>query len=270
MENAKKKLVVTAVYVALVLLVVKLAQTFVQPLFANYFVAGLVLQILFAVLAVVGAVWFGQTDGMKLQTKGFREGMLAGLAFLIVFPLVLVGSLAGKSTVVTEPAGNVVLFLLKMLLVGVAEEVLFRTVLQNAALEVTGEDSVADARKGILLAGLVFGLVHLTNMFTGVTVIGTVVQAVMAIPMGVVLGVIYFRSCNNVLPVVLIHAVIDAVSFITSGALSGTNLNDAISSVSMNGGPLGKAAGFLAYTALAMFLMRKTKMEKAIEARKAI
>lgn len=269
MNDPKKKLVFNAIYIALVLLVIKLAQTFIMPLFANPFVGSLVIQILFAVLAVGGAVLFGKTDGMKLQAKGFGAGMRAGLAFLIVYPFILVGSLVTKRAVVTEPVGNIVLFVLKMLLIGVAEEGIFRAVLQNVALEVTGEDTASSARKGILLAGLVFGLVHLTNMFTGVSVAGTVAQAVMAIPLGFVLGAIYFRSCNNILPVLLIHALVDGVSFVTSGALSGTSLNDAITDVSTGGGPVSKAASFLGFLALALFLMRKKPMEKAIAARNA-
>ena len=268
-NHPKKKLLLTAVYVALVLVVIKLAQSFVMPMFANPFVGSLVVQILFSVLAVVGAILFGQTYGIQLRVKGFREGMQAGLLFLIAFPIILAGSLAFKRAVVTESAGNVVLFVIKMLLIGVAEEILFRAVLQNTALEVTGEDSVADARKGILLAGLIFGLVHLTNMFTGVTVMGAVIQALLAIPAGVVLGIIYFRSCRNILPVILIHALLDGVSFVTSGALNGTTLNDAISNESTIGGPIGKAGTFLFYAALALLLMRKSKMEKVIEARKA-
>lgn len=268
MNDPKKKLLYTALYIALVLVIIKLAQTFIEPLFANRFVGGLLVQILFSVLSVVGAVLFGEVDGLKLRGKGLGDGMMAGLAFLIIFPLMMIASLVAKRTVVTEPTGNIVLFLLKMLLIGVAEEVLFRGVLQNAALEVTGEDSPAAARKGVLLAGAVFGLVHLTNMFTGVSVVGTVVQAVMAIPMGFVLGAIYFRSCNNILPVVLIHALVDGVSFASTGALSGTSLNDAITGLGTEGGPLGKAGSLLFYVALALFLMRRSKMEKAIAARK--
>lgn len=268
MNEPKKKLLFVAIYVALVLVVIKLVESFIAPMFANAFVGGLVNQIIFAVLAVVGAVLFGKTDGLKPRAKGFREGMLAGLIFITVFPLQLAASLALKRTVITEPAGNVVLFVIRMLLIGVAEEVLFRTVLQNAALDVTGKDSVPSAQKGILLAGLVFGLVHLTNMFTGVTIVATVVQAVMAIPLGVVLGIIYFRSCNNILPVVLIHAVVDGVSFVSSGALSGTALNDAITDISVSSGPGAKIGTLLFYVALAAFLMRKAKMEKAIEAHK--
>lgn len=266
MKEPKKKLLFTAAYIALVLVIIKLAQTFLLPLFANSFLGSLVIQILFAVLAVAGAVLFGKTEGMKLKGKGFGEGMLAGLAFLIIYPILMVASLVSKRTMVTEPVGNIVLFVLKMLLIGVAEEGIFRGVLQNVALEVTGEDTAAAARKGILLAGLVFGLVHLTNMLTGVSVVGTVMQALMAIPMGIVLGAIYFRGCNNILPVILIHALVDGVSFVSSGALSGTTLNDAISDVSTSGGPMAKAATFLVYLALALFLMRKSKMEKAIAA----
>lgn len=149
--NTKKKLLFTAVYIALVLVVIKLAQTFVQPMFANGFVGSLAVQILFTVLAVIGAV----------------------------------------------------------------------------------------------------------------------IQAVMVIPVGIVLGAIYFRGCNNLLPVVLIHALVDAVSFIASGALSGTTLTDAISGASINGGPLAKVGTLLVYTLLSLFLMRRSKMEKAIAARRA-
>lgn len=269
MKTPKQKLLYTAIYVALSLLVIKLAQMFIAPMFANRFVASLVCQILFVVLAVAGAVIFRKTDGMKLRGKGFREGMMAGILFWTFLPVSLVATLITGQSVISEPTGNVVLFAVQMLLVGVTEEVLFRAVLQSVTLDVTGEDTVASARKGILLAGLVFGLVHLTNMFVGVSVLGTVTQAALAIPGGILFGVIYFRSCDNIVPVVIMHAIMDAVSFIGSGTLNGATMADAITDVSTGSGSFAKVSTFLGYAVLAAFLMRKSKMEKAIEARKA-
>ena len=75
-----------------------------------------------------------------------------------------------------------------MLFVGIGEELLFRGILQNAMHEYFGEDSLKKLYKAIILSSTLFGMVHLVNVFKGVTFLSAFFQALVAIPVGGDLG----------------------------------------------------------------------------------
>ena len=83
------------------------------------------------------------------------------------------------------------------LLAGVAEELLFRGVLQ------IGLGRVLSPGMGVLLAGILFGLAHCITIF----------YAVIAGAIGIYLGLIFMYS-NNLLTVITAHAVYDFIALI--------------------------------------------------------
>lgn len=80
------------------------------------------------------------------------------------------------------------------------------------------------------------------------------------------LGAIYFRG--NLMSAILIHALFDGCNFFSSGVLSGGSDSGAIDTISNKGIRDGIAAVAF-YIIVFLILTRKSKMEKAIEARKA-
>lgn len=267
MNTTKKKLLFAVGYIFIALELLRIFGRFIQPAFPDAFAGGLAYQVLFTALAAVGAVLFGKAKAMKPQLAGFGAGVKTGLAIVVVYGLILAATLITDRKTFTASGVQIGMFCTQMLLVGVSEELMFRGLLQNLALDCTGEDTAAAARKGILLSGAFFGLLHLSNILAGVTVMGAAVQAVMAVPMGVILGIIYFRGKNNLLVPILIHGLVDTTTLMSSGGLSGVSTGDVISGLGT--GIAQRALGFVMYTALALFLMRKTVMEKAIESRRA-
>lgn len=266
MKNPKKSLLLAALYVLASMTVLRLFMRF-MPDIPNAFVERIVITGFSTVLSIIGVVMFKRTAELKPKMKGLGKAFIAGFLLIALNGGYAIRYLIANSEPITAAPWEIVLFILHMLLIGISEETLYRAVLQNAALDVTGIDTPAAARKGILLGAVVFGLIHLGNIFSGVSLGSVVHQAVMAMPMGAILGAIYFRG-NNLLAVVLIHAIVDGSSYIMSDVLSGASTGAAAEEIGGKGA-LG-IVSFALFAGIALFLLRKKPMEKAIEARKAV
>lgn len=102
-----------------------------------------------------------------------------------------------------------------MFLIGWTEELIFRGVILNLFLE-----RFSKTKRGILwaviLSGVLFGAVHLTNISQGVTVTSAMIQAINAAFLGVIFGAVYARS-GNIWLVMTFHALVDFASLMGSG-----------------------------------------------------
>lgn len=98
------------------------------------------------------------------------------------------------------------------LLVGICEEFLCRGWLLNEFLERFG-----DSKKGvwysIIVSGLIFGLMHFGNMLSGQALVQTVTQVLNASVIGIVFGVIYYKT-KNIWSVIILHALWDFSLFL--------------------------------------------------------
>ena len=125
--------------------------------------------------------------------------------------------------------GNLINVIILCVFIGFAEEFLCRGWLQNEFLERFGEDRKG-VLKSILCASIVFGSMHLINVFTtsqGLAM--TIFQIINAMALGFYLGVIYYRT-KNIWSVIFLHAFYDFALFLgevnmvkdcTTGVLSG-------------------------------------------------
>ena len=68
----------------------------------------------------------------------------------------------------------------------------------------------------VILSGVLFGAVHLTNISQGVTVTSAMIQAINAAFLGVIFGAVYARS-GNIWLVMTFHALVDFASLMGSG-----------------------------------------------------
>ena len=160
-----------------------------------------------------------------------------------------------------EPIGNIVIFIGCMLLVGIAEEVLFRGLITDCILAKYGKD-----RKGVILAvavsGLIFGSAHLINIFlVDTNPAGVFIQVFQAAALGMFFGAVYMRT-HNIFAVIFLHAAMDFVSLSASGLwVSGT--------VESTIGDLGaiNLISVLAYLIPTIFIMRFSKLDEYLAER---
>lgn len=102
--------------------------------------------------------------------------------FLIILPCLIIVvnnlpaiALITKTAYVTEPIGSILLFALSCFFVGFFEEVLFRGIVLLLFLE-RCEKSVKSVFKAIIYSSLIFGFVHLFNLFSGAGIGSVVLQ----------------------------------------------------------------------------------------------
>lgn len=196
-----------------------------------------------------------QQKRLKGSLSGFFQGLSAG-GFLCVYLLFLLFSffVINISPQTLPSAGRLVLFTLTMFFIGLSEEIVFRGVIQNVLLEAFNAKRRKELYIAVFLSGMIFGSMHLTNCFAGVPFSAALIQAIVACGLGCYLSAIYLRG-NNLWSVIFFHMMIDFTGLMYSGLLGKGGVVETVSSY----GP-EKLFGFLFYTALAVFLLRKSKM----------
>ena len=195
----------------------------------------------------------GRQGLLRRRGCGFLNGLLVGM-----YPLALIGYNVYSTLLLQRPdtpllpAGRILSFLVSMMLVGVAEEFLFRGVIAETLLEHFGT-SRAGVWKACLVSGVLFGAAHLTNLF-GSAPFGVLMQCVFAASLGALFAAIYFRT-GNIWVTVFLHGAMDITSMLIGGLYGTTTVSESVS---------GYDASMLLSVAIYMipmlFLLRKKKL----------
>lgn len=203
------------------------------------------------------AVWLlartGRAGLLRRRGCGFLNGLLVGM-----YPLFFIGYTAFGALVYHRPdqpllpLPRILSFMLNMMLVGVAEEFVFRGVIAQTLLEHYGT-SRAGVWKACIVSGLLFGAAHLTNLF-GSAAFGVLMQCVFAASLGVLFAAIYFRT-GNLWVTVFLHGAMDITSMLIGGLYGTTTLAESVSGYDAT--MLFSVAIYLIPT---VFLLRKKKL----------
>ncbi|MEZ3115245.1 lysostaphin resistance A-like protein [Halobaculum sp. MBLA0147] len=189
----------------------------VAPDTAVYEVTRTVAQFVGFALACVAFLYYAEErDLVSVRRPSRREaglivGGLVGLLavqFALLFGLQALGIGTGQNRAITAAGRTPVYFLLmipvSLLVVGPAEELLFRGVVQGHVRDAVG------APGGIAFASLLFGAIHLPGVMGGLP--AQVAYVGVATVLGAILGVLYERTDNVVVPS-LTHGGYNAVLF---------------------------------------------------------
>ncbi|MCD7803907.1 MAG: CPBP family intramembrane metalloprotease [Oscillospiraceae bacterium] len=205
-------------------------------------------------VALMGYGWIWNERG-----KGLGKGFLSAGYFIVVslYSLVIyVFDIALMDSVEFNPLWQIVVFVLTVLLIGLAEETFFRGVVANLFLDKYGNDP-AGVWCATICSGMVFGLMHLSNLMSSDTV-GVLVQVVAACAMGMALTAIYYR-CRNIWVLVLVHAFVDFCGAFYSGFIAGGSLSSTISSYEPY-----QVISALPYLIVTVILLRPKKLREII------
>ena len=137
---------------------------------------------------------------------GMTRWLQNGRALLWLLPMWVLstGNLWG-GVGVRYDAITSVMAVLSFLLVGVAEEIIFRGFLFNG-MKKTGSLTVA-----IIVSAITFGMGHIVNLLTGHATAETLVQMIFAVAWGFLFTFAYLKG-GSLLPCIAIHGLIDAFS----------------------------------------------------------
>ena len=188
--------------------------------------------------------------------------VIAGLPQILLESVFLAGTVAAVFIgygAGWRPWPEILLGLLKLFRIGFMEESIFRGVIANMVGIRYGKD-LKGIWAAVIVSGLIFGAMHMSNMVSGVGFSSALAQSVIACLVGIYLTAVYFRG-GNIWIMMLIHALTDSIGlFNSSFTTMGTTDADAVNAISFRG-----AAFFLIYLVLALFLLRRSKIPEVME-----
>ena len=176
-------------------------------------------EIILLTLVLLTAVLCKQTQILHCRTKGLFKGLWSGMIF---FVLAIIGvwrftanTTAQDDTYKSTP--EILAFLLFVLLVGLAEEILFRGIIADSIFACFGKN-IRGIWLSVFLGGTLFGLSHITNILSGQSVEESIIQAICVSMTGMLLTAIYVRH-KNIFAVAILHATLDFFTMLESGLL---------------------------------------------------
>lgn len=221
----------------------------------NYYVLLLIQEAIGALLAYGLLRLTGLTKVVKNKGCGFGRGLLVGLYLLVisVYTLVVMAVMyEGDKTL--QPWYLIAAFIACMACVGITEEFIFRGVIATLLLQKFGTEKKG-VWKAVVVSGILFGLAHISNIIDA-SVLGVIIQAVIASVLGMVIAAIYFRS-GCIWVTVFLHAFIDVAAGITTGIYGNETLMDTVSSYSAV-----NLVSCVPYLIVLLVLLRKKKLEE--------
>ena len=170
----------------------------------------LLMELFYGLFALIVMLLFHNSYVFNKKHTKFKDSVKLALPMLAFSGIHLVSNALTLDGVVW---GNLINVIILCAFIGFAEEFLCRGWLQNEFLERFGEDRKG-VLKSILCASIVFGSMHLINVFTtSQGLVMTILQIINAMALGFYLGVIYYRT-KNIWSVIFLHAFYDFALFL--------------------------------------------------------
>lgn len=242
----------------------------------NGYTHQLITDLVGTILGVVLILLFGYKKVFKERKYGAGKEILTGLYPIIAgviviistlylyvvfknFPTLLQGIQGAEITYSVQPASNILIFTVTMILIGTAEEFTFRGLIANLIFDKYGKTS-----KGVwfstFMTGLIFGSIHLFNAISpDISLFSATIQAIFAGVLGMVFTVIYYRT-RNIWFLVFLHAYNNFAALFGSGVLGQGTIDSSIASYSFF-----NLIGIIPYIIVILVLLRKSKMEEILE-----
>ena len=164
------------------------------------------LQMLLGLVVISGAL-LSVIRLLGIQKElGMTRWLQNGKALLWLLPMwvLATGNLWGGAGLRYDAITSVIA-VLSFLLVGVAEEIIFRGFLFNG-MKKTGSLTAA-----VIVSAVTFGMGHIVNLLTGHATAETLAQMIFAVSWGFLFTFAYWKG-GSLLPCIAIHSLIDAFS----------------------------------------------------------
>ena len=212
---------------------------------------GMVLSVV--IMMGVYKLWFRpEFEGML---KGdLPLGFLLGLIELIYVVVTFAVSMMFGYELNIKPLTSVIIF--SSLGAGLGEEFIFRGVLISTLMRQWKDQN--KFRSAALVSGIVFGLIHATNVFAGADPLRTLLQVIGAVGIGVIFTAVYLRS-GSILPCMFYHTLHDIIAIAGESEVTETGI---ITASKINTGDGANLVMSLVLAAIALWLLRPEKNEE--------
>ena len=177
-----------------------------QALFYGKYNTMFISEIVLLIFALVMLAVRKRLNILKSQGKSIIYGIKRGMPIFVVSLISLFSSLTG---ILGENLNipNLISLIILAITIGMAEEFFFRGFIQGEIVDAYGK-SRKQVIISVVVSGVIFGLVHITNALSGQDIITTLMQVLQASSLGILLGSIYFIT-KNIWSVVFLHAFYD-------------------------------------------------------------
>ena len=179
-----------------------LYQTLFYGKYNTMFISELVILLFALIMLLLGK----RLSILKPCGKSIIYGIKRGMPIFVVSLISLFSSLTG---ILGESLNipNLISLIILAITIGMAEEFFFRGFIQGEIVDAYGK-SRKQVIISVVVSGVIFGLVHITNALSGQDIITTLMQVLQASSLGILLGSIYFIT-KNIWTVVFLHAFYD-------------------------------------------------------------
>ena len=207
-----------------------------------------------------------QIDIFSRERKRLPGALIPGLYMIVISLLIIVIGLIGTEGF--QSRGTIIFSSLYFILVAVTEELVYRGVAADIFLKtfmfrscpglrgICGQEGRRAVWTATFCSGLLFGLVHISNM-SSANISGVLVQMLGAFLMGMVLVAVYYRTAN-IYAVIIMHAVNDIAAAMPVTILkSEQNVSDVIS-----GYGIMQIVSLIPYLIVLLVIIRPSKIEE--------
>ena len=177
-----------------------------QALFYGKYNTMFISEIVLLIFALVMLAVRKRLNILKPQGKSIIYGIKRGIPIFVVSLISLMSSVTGiMGEELNVP--NLISLIILAVTIGMAEEFFFRGFIQGEIVDAYGKTR-KQVITSVVVSGVIFGLIHLTNTLSGQDIITTLMQVLQASSLGILLGSIYFIT-KNIWSVVFLHAFYD-------------------------------------------------------------
>ena len=210
----------------------------------------------------------GQRHVLKCSVKSFVKSLWSGVVILVFAVIGCAGYASDgmKDGFTYKSLFEIIAFIIFVILIGLAEEILCRGIITDSLFEYFGT-----SRKGLVLSvvmgGVLFGLTHISNVFAGQSWKATIIQVIGTSMLGILLSAIYIRH-KNIYGVAFLHTALDFLTMFTKGFFEGNTLRYQYEDIDFWKSLMSSLYSQSIFIIITIFVLRPSIVKKIVERRK--
>lgn len=154
----------------------------------------------------------------KFKTMFALSNFKLGIILVLPFVLFILANFLDSDLIIPPTLTLLGLCVLKGLAPGLSEEIIFRGIFVSYMMKVF--KSPKKIIGAALIPAVLFGLIHVANVFVGAPLDVSIFQAVYAFGVGVLFSAVYLRTGNLWVPIIM-HTIADFVAFCHASMMEG-------------------------------------------------
>ncbi len=180
----------------------KLYSSLLNGKYIIYAVSEFVVFVFAIILLIIRKKWYIFKE-KKINFKDAIKLCLPILVLSVIIALANATELIGTDVNVN----NLISLIIYVVLIGLFEEIFFRGIIENELLEKYSSNK-KEILISIIISGVVFGAVHLTNLLAGQDLLTTMMQFVQTTAIGILFGTVYYKT-RNIWAMIFLHSFYD-------------------------------------------------------------